>query len=205
MQPIFLPDVEANPKPSPYADLIRASKEAGSETSQIWHLFAFKPEMTTHLARLSEAVMRAPAPLSPGLRELIAAYTSALNECPFCTKSHIGFAAALLRRERGGDAFELVHGVIRDLETSGLEEKEKVLFRFVRKVHFQAQQITEEDMTPLREAGWTDEAIYYAITVCALFNFYNRWVGASGVHAMSEEANRLYGERSAETGYIRKS
>jgi AhpD family alkylhydroperoxidase len=28
-------------------------------------------------------VMRGPAPLSPGLRELIAAYTSQKNDCPF--------------------------------------------------------------------------------------------------------------------------
>jgi uncharacterized peroxidase-related enzyme len=203
MQPMFLPGVESQPQPSPYADLIRAG-QAGSEYSQIWHLFAYKPGMTSHLARFSEAVMREPAPLSPGLRELIAAFTSALNECPFCTKSHVAFAAALLRRERGGDAFELAQGVIRDLETSGLDEKEKELFRFVRKVHAQAQRITLDDMTPLHEAGWDDEAIYYAITVCALFNFYNRWVGASGVHALSDEAHRVYGERSAETGYIRR-
>jgi AhpD family alkylhydroperoxidase len=28
-------------------------------------------------------VLREPAPLSPGMRELIAAYTSARNDCPF--------------------------------------------------------------------------------------------------------------------------
>ena len=30
--------------------------------------------------------------------------------------------------------------------------------------------------------GWTDEAIYSAVSVCALFNFYNRWIDATGVH-----------------------
>jgi hypothetical protein len=53
-------------------------------------------------------------------------------------------------------------------------------------------------------AGWDDEAIYYVITICALFNFYDRWVGASGIHVLSDEACRLAGKRSAETGYIRK-
>jgi hypothetical protein len=46
-----------------------------------------------------------------------------------------------------------------------------------------------------------DEAIYYAITVCALFNFYNRWIDAAGVHAMSEEAHREFGKRTATHGY----
>jgi hypothetical protein len=37
-----------------------------------------------------------------------------------------------------------------------------------------------------------------------LFNFYNRWIDASGVHALSEEAHRQGGKRSAATGYVRK-
>jgi len=45
------------------------------------------------------------------------------------------------------------------------------------------------------------EAIYYAITVCALFNFYNRWVDAAGVHALSPEAHRQGGKRMAAHGY----
>ena len=72
------------------------------------------------------------------------------------------------------------------------------------KVNKSSPAITEEDMKPLYEVGWTDEAIYYAITVCALFNFYNRWVDASGVHAMSDEAHRISAKRTALHGYVRK-
>jgi len=98
----------------------------------------------------------------------------------------------------------LVSGVLRDLETSRLSEKEKALFRFVDKVNRQSPSITAADMQPLYAAGWDDEAIYYAITVCALFNFYNRWIDASGVHALSDEAHRQGGKRSAVHGYVRK-
>lgn len=81
---------------------------------------------------------------------------------------------------------------------------EKVLFRFLDKVNHDSPHITAEDMTPLHQAGWTDEQIYYAITVCALFNFYNRWIDATGVHALSPEAHREGGKRSATIGYVRK-
>lgn len=94
-------------------------------------------------------------------------------------------------------------GVLRDLETSALDEKNKALFRFVDKVNHDSPRITEEDMQPLYEAGWDDDAIFFAITVCSLFNFYNRWVDASGVHALSEEAHRQGGKRTAAHGYIR--
>ncbi len=95
-------------------------------------------------------------------------------------------------------------GVLKDLESSALPDKEKVLFRFVDKVNHESPQITPEDMQPLYAVGWTDEAIYFAITVCALFNFYNRWIDASGVHALSDEAHRAGGKRSAVHGYVRK-
>ena len=99
---------------------------------------------------------------------------------------------------------EFVAGVIRDLETSGLSEKEKALLRFVDRVNHHSPEIGSEDMQPLYAVGWDDAAIYYAITVCALFNFYNRWVDASGVHALSDEMHRVGAKRSANMGYVRK-
>jgi alkylhydroperoxidase family enzyme len=93
--------------------------------------------------------------------------------------------------------------VLKNLETSALDDKHKALFRFVDKVNHDSPRITADDMIPLREAGWDDEAIYYAITVCALFNFYNRWIDATGVHALSEEAHRAGGKRMAAGGYVR--
>lgn len=94
--------------------------------------------------------------------------------------------------------------VMNDLETSSLTEAEKVLLRFVDKVNLHSPDITAEDMEPLYAAGWNDEQIFYAITVCSLFNFYNRWIDATGVHPLSEEAHREGGKRSAMTGYVRK-
>jgi hypothetical protein len=112
----------------------------------------------------------------------------------------------LLQRESPTpiDGEEFVSGVVRDLETSALSDKEKALFRFIDRVNRHSPEITAADMQPLYAVGWDDDAIYYAITVCALFNFYNRWVDASGVHALSDETHRQGGKRSANAGYVRK-
>jgi hypothetical protein len=83
MEPMFLPGVENGAKPGPYADVIRMAQAAGREYPQIWHLFAYAPHATEHLALFTQEIMRGPAPISPGMRELIAAYTSARNQCPF--------------------------------------------------------------------------------------------------------------------------
>ena len=92
-------------------------------------------------------------------------------------------------------------GVLQDLESSALDQKHKALFRFIDRVNRDSARIAAGDMKPLYAAGWNDEAIYYAITVCALFNFYNRWIDASGVHALSPEAHRQGGKRMAAHGY----
>ena len=83
MEQMFLPGVEQNPQPGPHRDLIEYMRAAGGDYPQIWHLFAFLPSATDHLARFTQAILRGPSPLSPGLRELIAAYTSQRNQCVF--------------------------------------------------------------------------------------------------------------------------
>ena len=111
---------------------------------------------------------------------------------------HAAVAAELLGNE------DLVWCAIRDLENCALSEKEKALLRFVGKVNHQSPAICVENMQPLYALGWTDEEIYSAITVCALFNFYNRWIDATGVHPMSDEAHRRFGEGTAHNGYIHR-
>ena len=84
MDPMFLSGVEGNPQPdSPYTPLIQQAMAGGREYPKIWHLFAFKPQATQHLAMFTQEIMREAAPLSPGFRELIAARTSRRNDCPF--------------------------------------------------------------------------------------------------------------------------
>lgn len=56
---------------------------AGIPVPQILHLFNYKPERTRFLAMFSQEVMRGPSPLSPGQRELIAAFTSRQRNCLF--------------------------------------------------------------------------------------------------------------------------
>jgi alkylhydroperoxidase family enzyme len=96
-----------------------------------------------------------------------------------------------------------VTAVLADVESSPLDEPHKALFRFVDKVNGDSPRISANDLEKVRAAVWTDEAIYFAITVCALFNFYNRWIDATGVHALSDEAHRQGARRSAQSGYVR--
>jgi uncharacterized peroxidase-related enzyme len=195
---IFLADVEANPKPGPYADAIAAAKKAGTEYWGIWNILAFHPMASYHLCELSHELMFKEAPISAALRELIAAYTSSLNRCDFCMNAHAAVASHLY-----GDA-EMVQSVLRDPESSALDEKDKALLRFVRKLTLDSGSIAQADTDALVLVGWDDASIYFAIGACALFNFYNRFVSGNGVKLVSDEAFSRLGARMAQAGYSRE-
>jgi alkylhydroperoxidase family enzyme len=83
MDPMYLQDVEAYKGVGARAEAIERMRAAGVPVPQIMHLFAFKTDRTDHLAAFTQGVMRGPSPLPPGQRELIAAFTSKLNQCLF--------------------------------------------------------------------------------------------------------------------------
>ena len=62
--------------------------------------------------------------------------------------------------------------------------------------------IGDADAEAVRVAGWTDEALYDAISVVALFQFYNAWIDASGVSDMSAIGYEMSGKRLATQGYV---
>jgi hypothetical protein len=83
MEPMYLKDVEAYRGAGARADAIEGMRAAGIPIPQIMHLFAYKPDRTDHLAAFTQGVMRGPSPLPPWQRELLAAFTSKLNQCLF--------------------------------------------------------------------------------------------------------------------------
>ena len=83
MEDMFLKDVQQHRGDDNYTRAIEAMACAGMEYPQILHMFSYKMSATVHLERFTQEILREPAPLSPGFRELIAAYTSRLNQCPF--------------------------------------------------------------------------------------------------------------------------
>jgi uncharacterized peroxidase-related enzyme len=196
MDPMYLADVEAFRGVGPRAEAIERMRAAGQPIPQIMHLFAFKPDRTDHLAAFTQGVMRGPSPLSPGQRELIAALTSKLNQCLFWIGSHAAVAAELL-----GDR-ELVASVLAGDENEAISGKDRALYMFVRKMVHDSLSIGPDDVAAAHAEGWTDEALYDAISVVALFQFYNAWIDATGVRDMSALGYEMSGKRLSTQGYV---
>jgi alkylhydroperoxidase family enzyme len=97
-----------------------------------------------------------------------------------------------------------VRGALDDLETSGLADPERALLRFVARLNDAPASVDATEVAKLHAAGWNDEAIYDAVSVCALFNFYNRWVDGAGIHGTPEAVYHMSGKRLAQGGYTRE-
>ena len=96
----------------------------------------------------------------------------------------------------------LVDAVLADYETAPISDRDKALFRFIEQMNRDSSRLQAGDIDTVRTAGWSDEALYDAITVCALFNFYNKWIDATGVHDMPAAAYAASGQRLARFGYL---
>jgi len=96
----------------------------------------------------------------------------------------------------------LVTAVLQDYRTAPISDREKALFAFIEKVNRASSRIRKDDVEEVKAAGWSEEALYDAISVCALFNFYNTWIDATGVGDMPAAAYAASGERLATFGYV---
>ena len=91
--------------------------------------------------------------------------------------------------------------MLNDVETAPVTEKDRSLYSFIRKMVDDSTSIGQADVDRVRKAGWSDEALYDAITVCSLFQFYNNWIDATGVSDMPAMAYEMSGRRLATVGY----
>ena len=94
-----------------------------------------------------------------------------------------------------------MNSVLDDYRNANIDAKFAELLVLIEKAARNASSVTAADVEAVRAAGWSDEAIYDAITVCALFNFYTTWVDGSGVADLEDYTPS--GKRMAEQGYMR--
>ena len=191
---MFLKEIETRPAEGMTKIALEKLRGDGEAVPEILHLFRFKTRNTDHLVRFTEEVMRGPSPLSPGLRELIGAYFSKKNRCSFCSDAHAASAAGYL--EEG-----LVEEVLRDPETSRLDAAHKALFRYIGKLAEHPSRVTVFDINELKQAGWSEEAIYDALTVASVFKFYNTWNNGAGVQNMTSTDYLFSGQVLNTLGY----
>jgi len=75
----------------------------------------------------------------------------------------------------------MVAAVCHDFENASIPEEEKGLLRYIAKVNDAPAQVCQADVDAAKAHGWSDRALFDAVTVASIFNFFNRWIDATGV------------------------
>lgn len=144
------------------------------DNHQLDSVFRRFPHSAGPLLEYHDRVLRDPSPLTVGERELIAAYVSGLNACTYCHGSHVLAASAF------GVDETLFEGLMNDLQTSAIDEKLKPILAYAGKLTTSPSRMTARDAQAVYDAGWDEQALFDAVSVCALFNLMNRIVEGTG-------------------------
>ena len=159
----------------------------------------FRPETGRPLNELAEVLLRRqPHPLTPGERELIAAYVSGLNECRFCCSSHSAFAAAQLPA-----GMSLVDQVRANLDEAPVSAKLRALLRVAAAVQESGRKVTPDLIAAARAEGATDLEIHDTVLIAAAFCMYNRYVDGLATFAPADaDSYTRSAERIVTQGYV---
>lgn len=164
---------------------------------------AYRPETARPLNEIVEILLHdRDHSLTPGERELIAAFVSYRNGTHYCHSIHGAIAAAHLEQECGA-AEDLVTKVKRDFEAADVSPKLKAFLAIAGKVQADGKLVTEEDVARARREGATDLEIHDTVLIAAAFCMYNRCVdGLATVQPDDPELYRSRGRMVAKGGYI---
>lgn len=155
-------------------------------------------ELFEKLRPYGDQLMRGPSPLTPGERELIAAYVSGVNSCRFCHGTHSQVAEAF------GMNAGTIKSILDDVELAPVPVRLKPILRYVRKLTETPSRMTKEDADAVYDAGWPEQALIHAIAVCAYFNNMNRLVEGAGIIGTAEEYS-AGAERLVAEGYLMRA
>jgi len=138
-------------------------------------------------------------------QEVIASYTSILNDCPYSLTNHWANAAHLIGDE--ARAGEVKAALSTDRPEDAFEGAELAALRYARKLTVSPGAMVKSDVDALRSAGYDDGEILEINQVCAYFNYANRLLNGLGVslegdvigfYVGPEEADdHLYSEEKA--------
>lgn len=163
-------------------------------------LFMYSPATAAPLNHLVQTLLHDPATstLTPGERELIAAYTSRLNTCKYCASTH----GAIAKYQLDGDG-DLVAQVLQDPQTAPISDKLKALLKIAARVQEDGKKVTAADIGTAREQGATDKEIHDTVLIAAAFCMYNRYVDGLATWAPEDPAvYEAIGKQRAAEGYM---
>ncbi len=143
---------------------------------------------------LAQEAMRGQSDWSVGDRELMAAYVSKHNECPFCVSAHSATSTMWYADEAK------VAGTLADLETAPIDEPLRAILRMLGKLTHE-NRIEPDDIRAVLASSVSAEQIKDALAVSLAFNITDRLANAFGFAIPSPQATNAGARFLLKRGY----
>jgi uncharacterized peroxidase-related enzyme len=157
-------------------------KQARGKIANIMKVHSLNPEaMMAHLD-LYKILMFGASGLSRRQRELVATVVSALNGCAYCVRHHAEALRAYVKDE------DFVAQVQRDYTQAPLNARDRAMLDYARQLTQAPATLTQNDITKLQKAGFSDDDILSINLITSYFNFVNRVALGLGVEFSEDEA-----------------
>lgn len=166
-------------------------------------LFMFSPATADPMNHFVQTLLHNPdtSTLTPGERELIAAYTSSLNQCKYCAATH----GAIAKHQLDGNE-KVVRDILNnDIENADISEKMKALLKIAAKVQKDGRSVQAEDVSNATKHGATEKEIHDTVLIAAAFCMFNRYVDGLATWAPDDaDVYDAIGKQRAAEGYMTK-
>jgi uncharacterized peroxidase-related enzyme len=166
---------ERDELPEEVRSLLDRADEKLDILPNVFRVFALTPEHFLRWFRYYDHLMRdGRSALTRAEREMIGLAVSAENRCEYCLGAHGAYL-----RELDEDHVK-AEVVTHNYRRAALSERERALLDFAVRLTRESHAMGPSDLEPLRSLGMSDETIFEAAQVAAMFNFTNRLANALG-------------------------
>ena len=173
----MLSDAEAD---DDLLDALSLARTPHGTVDNVMRVHSLRPNtMRGHVILYRAALHDEANSLPTWLQETISSYVSILNDCPYSLANHWANARHLIGDDARADAIEAA--LQADAPEQAFEGAELALLRYARKLTRAPGEMTEADVTVMRDAGLDDGQILEANQIIGYFNYVNRLLNGLGV------------------------
>ncbi|WP_226781496.1 carboxymuconolactone decarboxylase family protein [Oceaniglobus trochenteri] len=173
----MIPDDKADPG---LRDALNLARTPHGTVDNVMRVHSLRPNTMIGHVKLYRACLHDDANTLPTwLQEVMSAYVSVLNECPYSYANHWANAAHLIGDPARAGVVEAALQARRPQDA--FAGRELALLRYTEKLTLHPAQMVQGDVQALRDTGLDDGEILEANQIVGYFNYVNRLLNGLGV------------------------
>jgi len=190
----MIEDADASPR---LKELLDHARTPHGTVDTVMRVHSLRPETMNGHVTLYLSVLHSDQNTLPfWFLEVVASYTSILNDCTYSLTHHFMNVRNLLRDQPRSDALFTALKAHRPEDV--FDGKELALLRYAAKLTLDVGKMVRSDFDALKMAGCEDGEILEVNQVCAYFNYSNRLLNGLGCTTEGDQIGYYKGDEAAD-------